>query len=78
MSEHITHVAVCDECLKLLAQMPETCAAFHVAIAEHREIAHLGSVTRSTDRFNPALLLRVRDGWAARKPVRRTAEPTPR
>ena len=68
MSEHITHYAVCDDCLRLMDRMAEMNETFrHVAI-EHLDIARLGSVTRSTDSFNPALLERIRDGWQARQP----------
>lgn len=68
MSENITHIAVCDDSLRLLVQMPETCQAFRSAISEHLDIAELGAVTRSTDRFNPNLLQRIRDGWETRRP----------
>lgn len=68
MSEHITHYAVCDDCLRLMDRMAEINETLrHVAI-EHLDIARLGSVTRSTDSFNPALLERIRDGWQARQP----------
>lgn len=69
MSEGITHVAVCDDCLRLFVKLPETCDAFRLAIVGHRDVAQLGSITRSTDRFNPQLLTRVRSGWESRKPA---------
>lgn len=53
MSENITHTAVCDDCLRLLSQTPEICDAFKRAAANHLDIARLGAVTRSTDRFKP-------------------------
>jgi len=68
MSENITHFAVCDDCLRLMSQMAEIHPAFRQVAAEHRDVARLGAVTRSTDSFNPALLQRVRDGWEARQP----------
>ena len=68
MSENITHTAVCDDCLRLMSQMPDICDAFKQAIAEHLDVAQLGSVTRSTDTFNPGLLKRLRDDWDNRKP----------
>ena len=68
VSENITHVAVCDDCLHLLVNAPDTCAPFRQVIGTHLDVAQLGSVTRSTDRFNPQLLKRVRDGWQGRKP----------
>jgi hypothetical protein len=68
MSENITHVAVCDDCHRLLSRLPQICSAFQEAIT-HRELARLGSVTRATDRFNPPLLARIREGWAGREPA---------
>ncbi len=63
MSENITHTAVCDDCLRLMSHTPDICDAFKQAAANHLDIAQLGSVTRSTDSFNPGLLNRLRDGW---------------
>lgn len=68
MSENITHIAVCDDCLRLMSQMPRICGAFKQAVTDYLDIAHLGAVTRSTDSFNPGLLKRLRDNWADRKP----------
>jgi len=68
MSENITHTAVCDDCLRLMSQMPEICEAFKQAVVNHLDIAQLGAVTRSTDSFNPGLLKRLRDGWDNRQP----------
>ncbi len=68
MSENITHTAVCDDCLRLMSQMPEICDAFKQSAADHLDIAQLGAVTRSTDTFNPGLLKRLRDDWDKRQP----------
>jgi hypothetical protein len=68
MSENITHTAVCDDCLRLMSHNPDICDAFKQAAAKHLDIARLGSVTRSTDRFNPDLLKQLRDGWDNRQP----------
>lgn len=68
MSENITHTAVCDDCLRLMSAMPDICDEFKQATANHLDIAHLGAVTRSTDKFNPELLKRLRDGWKDRQP----------
>ena len=64
MSENITHIAVCDDCLRLMPQIPDICDAFKQVARDHLDIAQLGSVTRSTDRFNPELLKRLRGDWA--------------
>jgi hypothetical protein len=63
MSENITHTAICDDCLRLISQTPDICDAFKEVSEEHLDIAQLGAVTRSTDRFNPSLLQHLRDGW---------------
>jgi hypothetical protein len=57
MSENITHTAICDDCLQLISQMPDICAAFKEVSEAHLDIARLGAVTRSTDRFNPGFSL---------------------
>jgi hypothetical protein len=68
MSENITHVAVCDDCVRLLSQIPDICDIFKQVTKDYLDIAQLGAVTRSTDRFNPDLLKRLRDDWDKRKP----------
>ena len=68
MSENITHIAVCDDCLRLMLQMPDIRDNFKQAATDHLDIAQLGSVTRSTDSFNPGLLKRLRDDWDGRQP----------
>lgn len=68
MSENITHTAICDDCLRLMSQTEEICDAFKQVSENHLDIARLGAVTRSTDRFNPALLNRLREGWDNRQP----------
>ena len=68
MSENITHTAVCDDYLRLMSQMSGICDAFKQSAVEHLDIAQLGAVTRSTDRFNPELLKRLRDNWDKRQP----------
>lgn len=68
MSENITHTAVCDDCLRLMSQIPDICNEFKQVAADHLDIAQLGAVTRSTDSFNPGLLKRLRDDWDGRQP----------
>ncbi len=68
MSENITHLAICDDCLRLISGMSGICDALKQAVADHLDIARLGAVTRSTDRFNPDLLKRLREGWDDRRP----------
>lgn len=71
MSEHITHVAICDDCLRLMGRLPGISDAFRSVAVEHLDVARLGSVTRSTDRFNPQLLARIARGWEVRTPQER-------
>ena len=51
MSENITHTAVTDDCARLALDSPAICDAFKLCLREHLEIARLGGVTRSGDRF---------------------------
>lgn len=68
MSENITHTAICDDCLRLMLHMSDICDVFKQVTTNHLEIAHLGAITRSTDKFNPELIAKLRDGWDERQP----------
>ena len=66
MSENITHTAVNDDCFRLMSISPKICDTFQSVGREHLDIARLGAVTRSADRFTPQLFQRFRDGWLDR------------
>lgn len=52
MSEHITHVAICDDVSRLARVHPAVDEAFKSALEHHMDIARLGAVTRGADRFS--------------------------
>lgn len=69
MSENITHTGVVDDCLRLMTAATTFCPAFHEAAEAHRDMAHLGCMTRAGDRCNPGLLTTFREHWVTRAPA---------
>lgn len=67
MSEHITHTAVQDDCVRLARHSAAVCDAFKLCLTKHADIARMGAVTRSGDKFTVKLLREARERWAARK-----------
>lgn len=67
MSEHITHVAVCEDCIRLAVRSEKICQPFKTVLSNHADIARLGSFTRSGDRFTVEVLDYCRDRWAGRQ-----------
>ncbi|MGC9349544.1 MAG: hypothetical protein ACP5JG_15505 [Anaerolineae bacterium] len=68
MSENITHTAVVDDCLRLMAADETFSQAFKEAAQEHQAMTRLGCMTRAGDRCNPGLLATFRERWATRLP----------
>jgi hypothetical protein len=68
MSENITHTAVVDDGIRLLRAADTICPAFKLAAGEHLDMAHLGCMTRSGDRWIPGLLETFRARWEQRAP----------
>ena len=68
MSEYITHTAVVDDCLRLMAASDRFCDAFKTAADQHHDMVHLGCATRGGDPCNPGLMTTFRDNWANRTP----------
>jgi hypothetical protein len=66
MSENITHTAVVDDCLRLMAASGQICSPFKQAAQDYLSMAHLGCMTRAGDRCNPGLLETMRTRWANR------------
>ncbi|MDQ3701393.1 MAG: hypothetical protein M3442_10795 [Chloroflexota bacterium] len=56
MSENVTHVAVCDDVVRLVARHPAVPAGFNLALARHLDVARLGAATRSADRWSAELI----------------------
>ena len=65
MSENVTHVAVCDDVVRLAARHPWVPAEFNRALERHLDIARLGAATRSADRWSAELIAWARDNWPA-------------
>lgn len=65
MSENVTHVAVCDDVVRLAARHPRVPAEFNRALERHLDIARLGAATRSADRWSAELIAWARDNWPA-------------
>ncbi|MFW6161822.1 MAG: hypothetical protein ACODAJ_03580 [Planctomycetota bacterium] len=63
MSEGITHTAVVDDCARLAVHAPDMCGAVKLCLAEHRDVARLGGITRHGDRHTVGLLTSLRDRW---------------
>lgn len=66
MSEHITHTAVYDDCARLALHSKAICQPFKLCLTRHHEIARLGAITRSGDRFTVQVLRTARESWANR------------
>jgi hypothetical protein len=65
VSESVTHVAVCDDVVRLASRHPAIPAAFNESLARHLDIARQGAATRSAGRWSAALIAWARDNWPA-------------
>lgn len=63
MSDHIGHLGVCDDTLRLAGVYPGMEPALLEAAAAHRDIAHMGSVTRGADHWTLELIAWAGDQW---------------
>ena len=63
MSENVTHVAVCDDVVRLASRHPGVPPEFNQALSLHLDIARLGAATRSADRWSAELIAWARDNW---------------
>ncbi|HEU5318520.1 MAG TPA: hypothetical protein VFX49_20570, partial [Chloroflexota bacterium] len=63
MSENVTHVAVCDDVVRLAARHPAVPPEFNQALERHLDLARLGAATRSADRWSAELIAWARDNW---------------
>lgn len=60
MSDHIAHLGICDDTLRLAMCHPNIHEAYKRVMAEYRDIAHMGAVTRSADKWSADLILWAR------------------
>lgn len=51
MSDHVAHIAICDDTFRLAAHLDAIDPVFKRLMAEQREAAHMGSVTRYADKW---------------------------
>ncbi|MBQ0734672.1 hypothetical protein [Aquimarina celericrescens] len=63
MSERITHIAVAEDCARLVSLDPEFSKTILNCIQKFPEALRLGSVSRSGDKFILPLLEKWRDDW---------------
>jgi len=68
LSEYITHTAVFEDCARLAILSPAVCAPFKTVFKKHWEIASLGTLTRSGDKYTVQLLEYCRDRWPTHRP----------
>lgn len=64
MSEAVTHIAVVEDCGRLVSISRDINEAFKSAFRQYQDIALLGGVTRGGDRHNPLLLKQLRSSWS--------------
>ena len=68
MSEYITHTAVFEDCARLATLAPGVCEPFKFVLKKYWDIASLGTLTRSGDKYTVQLLDYIRDHWPSRHP----------
>ncbi len=67
MSEHITHEAIAQDCIRLALHSRKICEAFKICLKKHPDCARLGSFTSGGDPNTVALLRDCRERWPNRK-----------
>lgn len=63
MSEHITHVAVFEDCCRLALHSGRIAQPFRTVLAKHWDFSRFGSTSRSGDRHSIAILKYCRENW---------------
>ncbi len=56
MSDHIAHIGICDDTFRLAAVHSDILPTFKTLMDKQREMAHMGSVTRSADTWSVELI----------------------
>lgn len=67
MSEYITHTAVFEDCARLSVMSPSVCEPFKTVLKKYWDIASLGTLTRSGDKYTVQLLDYCRNQWSNRR-----------
>lgn len=74
MSDHIAHLAICDDTFRLALLHPQIHADFKKLMAQQRDIAHMGAITRSADKWSADLIVWARQQNQSDAPDPQTAQ----
>ncbi len=66
MSDHIAHIAICDDTFRLASVLSDIHPVFKTLMVEEREMAHMGSVTRFADTWSVNLIAWARQQHQAK------------
>ncbi|MEM6394627.1 MAG: hypothetical protein AAF797_17820 [Planctomycetota bacterium] len=69
MSDHIAHLAICDDVTRLAAVHPDVEPDLAAVLTQFRDDAHLGTITRHADKWSAELLAGCRDAIASADPI---------
>ena len=61
MSDHIAHLGICDDTFRLALLHPQIHDDFKTAMTRHRDVAHMGAITRSADKWSADLIVWARE-----------------
>ena len=64
MSDHIAHLGFCDDTFRLAAKLPGIEPRFVEIMRSHREVAHMGAITRYADRWSAGMVNWAREQYA--------------
>ena len=74
MSDHIAHLAICDDTFRLALLHPNIHHDFKKIMAQQRDIAHMGAITRSADKWSADLIVWAREQKHSDAPDPQTAQ----
>jgi hypothetical protein len=61
LSDHIAHLGICDDTFRLALLHPQIEPLFKKLMAEQRDIAHMGAITRTADKWSVELVVWARE-----------------
>lgn len=68
MSDHIAHIGICDDTFRLAAALDGIDPEFKGLMHTHRDDAHMGSVTRSADKWSARVIAAVAQAGHSGRP----------
>ena len=74
MSDHIAHLAICDDTFRLALLHPNLHDDFKKIMTQQRDIAHMGAITRSADKWSADLIVWAREQQNSDAPDPQTAQ----